>query len=152
MWVASGIAASLIGETIDCVALMKAGDSRDDEAGAASIMLSALQAEFGSKEFTAKDITAILDAGAPSAGLLADAKKKDKADRLLDAFGQLLGRRLRPAHCWDNRQNPQQPPRRSSDLHRRLRRCRCPEGVLGEAHEPLPCSGPSWRQPKSGRC
>ena len=87
------LAASLIGETIDCVALMKAGDSRDDEAGAASTMLSALQAEFGDKEFTAKDIVAILDAGGSSDGLFADAGKKTKADRLLEAFSQLLGRR-----------------------------------------------------------
>ena len=43
---------------------MKAGDIRDDEAGAASAMLSTLQAEFGDTAFTAKDIMAILDAGA----------------------------------------------------------------------------------------
>ena len=88
------LAASLIGETIDCIALTKAGDSRDDEAGAASIMLSTLKAEFGNEAFTARDIIAILDAGASSPGMLVDAAKRESADQLLDAFGQLLGRRL----------------------------------------------------------
>ncbi len=86
------LAASLINQGIDCTALMKAGDIRDDEAGAASAMLSTLQAEFGDTAFTAKDIMAILDAGAASFGT--DIAKKESADRLFDAFGQMHGRRL----------------------------------------------------------
>ena len=73
---------------------MKAGDSRDDEAGGASTMLSTLLAEYGNNKFTARDIIAILDSGASSFGTVADTAKRESADQLLDAFGQLLGRRF----------------------------------------------------------
>ena len=58
---------------------MKAGDSRDDEAGAASTMLSTLQAEFGNSEFTAKDIIAILDAGDPPRSACPPTRQRGKA-------------------------------------------------------------------------
>ena len=88
------LAASLIDCNIDCIELMKMGDSRDDEAGAASNMLSTLKTEFCNSEFTARDIIAILDSGSSPLGMAADTAKRESADRLLDAFGQLLGRRL----------------------------------------------------------
>ena len=88
------LAASLIGKNVDCAALLMASESDDDETSAASSMLSTLKAEFGSSPFTAKDIIGIIEAGAPSVGIPAAALAKEKADRLLDAFGEMLGRRL----------------------------------------------------------
>ena len=138
------LAASLIDQSIDCTALMKASDTRDDEAGAASTMLSTLQAEFGDAAFTAKDIMAILDAGAAIVryGYRQEGKCRPTIRRVRSAARAAA----RSADRRDNRQNSQQPPRRPADLHRRLRCCRRPEGILGEAHEPLPRSGPSWRR------
>ena len=63
------------------------------KSGAASTMLSTLQAEFDNADFTARDIIAVFDAGASSLGVL-DTTMRERADQLLDAFGQLLGRRL----------------------------------------------------------
>ena len=56
---------------------------------------STLQAEFGDADFTARDIIAVFfDAGASSLSVFPDATMRERADQLLDAFGQLLGRRL----------------------------------------------------------
>jgi hypothetical protein len=88
------LAASLIGEIIDCIALLKASETDEDETSAASAMLSALKAQWGRSSFAAKDIIRIIEAGVPSLGIHADPFAKEKADRLMDAFGELLGRRL----------------------------------------------------------
>jgi hypothetical protein len=88
------LAASLIGENIDCVALIKAGEGDDDETTAASTMLSALHVEFGSMPFKAKDIIRIIKAGVPSFGLSPNESSEEKAERLLDAFSEMVGRRL----------------------------------------------------------
>jgi hypothetical protein len=88
------LAASLIGKKVDCAALLSASESDDDETSAASTLLSTLRAEFGDSPFTAKDIIRIIEAGAPSFGMCSGAVAKEKADRLLDAFGEMIGRRL----------------------------------------------------------
>ena len=87
-------AASLIGESVDCLALLKAGENDDDETAAAQAMLSTLRAEYGDKPFTAKAIVEIIEAGDTSLGKYPPTAARNKADRLLDAFGEMLGRRL----------------------------------------------------------
>ena len=88
-------AAALIGETIDCTALLQAGEDDDEETAAVNAMLSTLSGEFGEDPFTARDIVKIIEAGIVTFDdPYRPASNKEKADRLLDAFGELLGRRL----------------------------------------------------------
>jgi hypothetical protein len=88
-------AASLIGVEIDCAALIAAGESKDSETCAAVTLLSELISTFGSKDFTAKDITALIEAGTPRPLDPPTHAEKEKAERLLDAFGELIGKPLR---------------------------------------------------------
>lgn len=89
-------AASLIGETIDCTILFKAGENDDEETSAASVMLSTLLDEFeADKPFGAKSIVDIIEAGSFSwERLIIPPEKKERAGKLLDAFAELLGRQL----------------------------------------------------------
>jgi hypothetical protein len=89
------LGASLIGEKIDCAALLAAGESIDEETCAAGAVLSILKSEFGLREFTAKDIVKILEEGVPTAfGMYVSEAAKEKAERLIDALGEMLGKRL----------------------------------------------------------
>jgi hypothetical protein len=87
--------ASLIGVEIDCAALIAAGESEDSETCAATTLLSELLAIFGAKDFTAKDITALVEAGTPKPFDPPTHAEKERADKLLDAFGELIGKPLR---------------------------------------------------------
>src|SRR4029079_1383895 len=49
-------AAGLVGVTVDCTALMRAGEAADEEAGAASAALSVLHEIWGGTSFTARDV------------------------------------------------------------------------------------------------
>jgi hypothetical protein len=87
-------AATLIGESIDCVSLLKAGESDDEETAAAAIMLSALCDEFGGRPFGAGEIVKLIEAGTPSFGKHVEPEAQEIAEHLLDAFSELLGRQL----------------------------------------------------------
>jgi hypothetical protein len=89
------LAASLIGEKIDCSELLAAGEKADEETHVAAEMLSLLRTQYGDREFTAKEISALIAAGTPTAfGMPVPEAAKDKADKLLDLFGEMSGRRL----------------------------------------------------------
>ena len=88
-------AALLIGVKIDCAKLIAAGESGDSETTAAIALLSELTTTFGTKDFTAKDITALIEAGTPKPFDPPTPTAKEKTERLLDAFAELIGKPLR---------------------------------------------------------
>jgi hypothetical protein len=88
------IAATLIGESIDCVSLLKAGESDDEETAAAATMLSTLWDEFGARPFGAGEIVKLIEAGTPSFDKYVGPEEREKAEHLQDAFNELLGRQL----------------------------------------------------------
>ncbi len=88
-------AATLIGESIDCLSLLSAGESDDDETAAAATMLSTLRDEFGARPFAAGKIVKLIEAGTPSfGGAYVEPEAREIAEHLLDAFSELLGRQL----------------------------------------------------------
>jgi hypothetical protein len=87
-------AVALIGENIDCLALLNAGESDDDETAAAATMLSTLRAEFGARPFGAGEIVKLIEAGTASVWTYEPPAERGKAERLLDAFSEMLGRQL----------------------------------------------------------
>ncbi len=87
-------AATLIGESIDCLSLLNAGESDDDETAAAATMLSTLRDEFGARPFAAGEIVRLIEAGTASFGKYVEPEAQEIAEHLLDAFGELLGRQL----------------------------------------------------------
>jgi hypothetical protein len=88
-------AASLIGKEIDCAVLLDATESQDSEACAAATLLSELIDTFGANEFTAKEVTALIEAGTPKHFDPPSPAAKEKTDKLLDAFADLIGKPLR---------------------------------------------------------
>jgi hypothetical protein len=87
-------AATLIGESIDCLSLLSAGESDDEETAAAAAMLSTLRDEFGARPFGAGQIVKLIEAGTPSFGKTVEPEAREIAEHLLDAFSELLGRQL----------------------------------------------------------
>jgi hypothetical protein len=89
------LAASLIGENIDCLAELRLGEYDDEETAAASTMLSTLKSEFGNKPFGAKEIVDIIEAGTPSFDMpIVPSGPRERTRKFLDAFSELLGRQL----------------------------------------------------------
>jgi hypothetical protein len=86
-------AASLAGITVDCTALLRSGESGDEEASAVSTALIICREIWGEEHFTAKNVADLLAAEARFAGSTEFAKK-DRADALADALGELVGKRL----------------------------------------------------------
>jgi hypothetical protein len=86
-------AASLVDLTVDCTELLRAGESDDEEASAVSAALIICREIWGERHFTAKNVAELLAADAGFAGSI-DFPKKDRADALADALGELAGKRL----------------------------------------------------------
>jgi len=90
-------AAGLIGVTVDCTELMRAGEVGDEEATAASAALSVLQEIWGRSSFTARDVVkamTIAPTYAWSTLTREDEEKRVRAETITDALGELVGKRL----------------------------------------------------------
>jgi hypothetical protein len=79
-------AASLIGITVNCTELMKAGEVGDEEATAASVALTAMHEIWGNDPFTAKEVVEALTSG--------HADDQAKAELIANALEGLDGKRL----------------------------------------------------------
>jgi hypothetical protein len=88
-------AASLIGTTVNCTELMRAGEVGDEEASAASAALTIMGEIWGDSAFTAMDVVKAMtpEMHAWSAPTKEDADKA-KAEAIADALGELVGKRL----------------------------------------------------------
>ena len=79
-------AASLIGITVNCTELMKAGEVGDEEATAASVALTAMHEIWGNDPFTAKEVVEALTSE--------HADDQAKAELIANALEGLDGKRL----------------------------------------------------------
>jgi hypothetical protein len=78
-------AASLIGTTVNCTELMRAGEVEDEEASAVSAALTIMLKTWGERTFTSMDVvTAMITEEAETA----------KAEAIADALADLAGKRL----------------------------------------------------------
>jgi hypothetical protein len=82
-------AAGLIGTTVNCTELMRAGEFGDEEASAASAALTIIHGIWGGGAFTATDVVKAMTLELHSG----DAEKL-KAEVIADALGELIGKRL----------------------------------------------------------
>jgi hypothetical protein len=82
-------AASLIGTTVDCTELMRAGEVGDEEASAASAALTIMHGIWGDRAFTAMDIVKAM-----TIELHLEDDEKLKAEAVAEALGELVGKRL----------------------------------------------------------
>jgi hypothetical protein len=82
-------AAGLIGVTVNCTELMRAGEVGDEEASAASAALTIMREIWGDDAFTAMDVVKAMTLETH----LEDADTA-KAEALADALGELVGKRL----------------------------------------------------------
>jgi hypothetical protein len=82
-------AASLIGTTVDCTELMRAGEVGDEEASAASAALTIMHGIWGDRAFTAMDIVKAM-----MIELHLEDAEKLKAEAVAEALGELVGKRL----------------------------------------------------------
>jgi hypothetical protein len=89
-------AAGLIGMTLDCTELMRAGEVGDEEASATSAALSIMREIWGDGAFTARDVVKAmaLPTNPFSAPTDWEEASKAKAEAIADALGELVGRRL----------------------------------------------------------
>ena len=89
-------AAGMLGTTVNCTDLMRAGEVGDEEASAASAALTILREIWGGGAFTAKDVVKAMTPAVSAWSTptnLEDANKA-KAEAIADALGELVGRRL----------------------------------------------------------
>ena len=86
-------AAGLIGMTVNCTELMRAGEVGDEEASAASAALSVLREIWGGRRFTARDVVKAMTPEAWSSPTSADEVEKARAEAIADALGELVGKR-----------------------------------------------------------
>jgi hypothetical protein len=87
-------AAAVIGVTVDCTELMRAGEVGDEEASAASAALTIMREIWGDRPFTARDVVTAMT---PKTSLFPTDREeasKAKAEAIADALGELVGRRL----------------------------------------------------------
>lgn len=91
-------AAGLLGETVNCTELMRAGEVGDEEASAASAALTILQKVWGSTAFTARDVVRAMTPepkiSANTEYTKVDDADKARADTIADTLGELVGKRL----------------------------------------------------------
>jgi hypothetical protein len=89
-------AAGMIGTTVNCTELMRAGEVGDEEASAASAALTIMREIWGDGAFTAMDVvkamTPEMHAWSTSTNL--EDAHKTKAEAIADALGELVGKRL----------------------------------------------------------
>jgi hypothetical protein len=91
-------AAGLLGTTVNCTELMRAGEVGDEEASAASAALTVLREIWGSSTFTARDVVKTMMPESkigtwPASGQLNEAEMA-RAESISDALGELVGKRL----------------------------------------------------------
>ena len=90
-------AAGLLGTTVDCTSLMRAGEVGDEEASAASVVLTILREIWGQRAFTARDVVKTMmpaARGGPSLAPTSEYAETAKAEAIAEALGDLVGRRL----------------------------------------------------------
>jgi hypothetical protein len=90
-------AAGVLGTTINCTELMRAGEVGDEEASAVSAALTILREIWGSGAFTAREVVKAMTPAASGAWPIPpnfEDPDKAKAEPLADALGELVGRRL----------------------------------------------------------
>src|SRR5262249_25664193 len=91
-------AGSLVGITVNCAELLRAGEVEDEEASAVSAVLALFREIWKQDTFTAKDVLKVmtpdpkLDGG--SEGAKVDQAERLRADAIADALGELAGKRL----------------------------------------------------------
>jgi hypothetical protein len=90
-------AASLIGITVDCTELLRAGEIGDEEASAVSTILTLFREVWDNQVFTTKDVVKVMTPEPKFDGSVS-AKSDDvdgsRADAIADALGELAGKRL----------------------------------------------------------
>jgi hypothetical protein len=86
-------AANLLDIRVDCTELLRAGEIGDEEASSVSAALTVLRDNWGDKDFTTGEVVKAMTSEWTSDGPLrwSDA---EMADRISDALGELVGRRL----------------------------------------------------------
>jgi hypothetical protein len=82
-------AASLLDVKLDCTELLRAGEAQDEDASAASRVLTILRKRWGDKAFKAQNVALALSA----ANSMID-KSAEEAAELADALGELIGKTL----------------------------------------------------------
>lgn len=80
-------AARLLDINIDCTELLRAGETEDEEAGAASRILAVLSRQFGKRELTTREIVQFLEAREKPFDI-----KAIDAETLFDALGEMAGK------------------------------------------------------------
>ena len=86
-------AAGLLGTTVDCTELMRAGEVGDEEASAVSAALTIMREIWGDSAFTSSDVVKAMtpEWSTPTDTATAD---KAKAEALTEALNELVGKRL----------------------------------------------------------
>ena len=88
-------AAGMIGTTLNCTDLMRAGEVEDEEASAVSVALTTMREIWGDSTFTARDVVkAMAPSQAWSTPTNTEEADKEKAEAIADALGELVGKRL----------------------------------------------------------
>ena len=87
-------AAGLIGVSLDCTELMRAGEAGDEEASAASVALTILKDIFGHNPFTSREIVNAMET--PAGGWLDKGEETQmaRAEALTEAMSELVGKRF----------------------------------------------------------
>src|SRR6516165_3793495 len=78
-------AASLIGTTVNCTELMRAGEAEDEEASAVSMALTIMLGIWGEGTFTSMDVVK---------AMMLEMHPEDAEKPICDALGELVGKRL----------------------------------------------------------
>jgi hypothetical protein len=78
-------AASLIGTTVNCTELMRAGEVEDEEASAVSAALTIMLETWGERTFTSMDVVK---------AMITEEAETAKAEAIADALADLAGKRL----------------------------------------------------------
>jgi hypothetical protein len=87
-------AAGLVGTTVNCTELMRAGEVGDEEASAVSAALTILREIWGEGTFTATDVVKAMTPEIQPWSTPTNTEEADKAEAIADALGELVGKRL----------------------------------------------------------
>ena len=87
-------AAGLVGTTVNCTELMRAGEVGDEEASAVSAALTILREIWGEGTFTATDVVKAMTPEIQAWSTPTNTEEADKAEAIADALGELVGKRL----------------------------------------------------------
>jgi len=89
-------AAGLVGTTVNCTELMRAGEVGDEEASAVSAALTILREIWGDSAFTATDVVKAMTPAIQAWSTPTNTEEADKAkaEAIAEALGELVGKRL----------------------------------------------------------